>query len=203
MLCRVRSALWHRRGGAACVAALTAAATALIVAVAFGAAGKTVTIADDEGDVSGVLDVQKASLKLAGDGRLRVAVTFARKIDPRAMLARSGPPGSVCLKVWTEEDADPEATRPDRLVCVTPRTRDELRASVYQQTAPGLPKHIGSASVRVSRSARSLVLRVSQTALGRPALIRFGVESTRPGCARVTCVDQAPDGGAVRRYRLR
>ena len=185
------------------LAGVSATAAALLAAAAFAAPTKTVVIADKTKDVSGVLDLQKGSLKLADDGRLRVVVTFVGKIDPRTMLARNGPPGSVCLKVWTDEDADPAAARPDRLVCVTPRSRDELRASVFEQTGPGLPKLSGSASVRVNKSARSLVLRVSQSALGRPAMIRFAIESTRPGCERVSCVDEAPDGGAVRRFRLR
>jgi len=185
------------------LAGLTAAAAALLATVAFAAPSKTAVIPDKAKDVSGVLDLQKASLKLADDGRLRVVVTFVGKVDPRTMIARSGPPGSVCLKVWTDEDADPKAERPDRLVCVTPRSKDELRASVFEQTGPGLPKLSGSASVRVNKSARSLVLRVSQSALGRPAAIRFAIESTRPGCERVSCVDEAPDGGAVRRFRLR
>ena len=55
----------------------------------------------------------------------------------------------------------------------------------------------------VNDSKRSFILRVSQSSLGRPELIRFAVESTRPGCARVSCIDQAPDDGAVRRFRLR
>jgi hypothetical protein len=185
------------------LAGLTSIAAALLAAGAFAAPTKTVVIADQAEDVSGVLDLQKASLRLADDGRLRVVVTLVGKIEPRTMLARTGPPGSICLKVWTDEDADPAATRPDHLVCVTPRTKDELRASVFEQAGPGLPKLTGSASVRVNKSARSLVLRVSQSALGRPTMIRFAIESTRPGCERVSCVDQVPDGGAVRRFRLR
>ena len=114
------------------------------VAVAFGAASKIVEITDAKGDVTGVLDLQRASLNLASDGRLRAVVTVARKIDPREMLAGTGPPGSICVKVWTAEDADPTATRADRLVCVTARSSEELRASVFTQTAPGLarPRHL-------------------------------------------------------------
>ena len=112
-------------------------------------------------------------------------------------------PGSVCLKVWTAADADPTAQRPDRLVCVTARTDDELRASVFEQREPGLPRRLGSASVRVNESGRSLVLRIAQSSLGRPELIRFAVDATRPGCVRVSCIDAAPDDGAVRRFRLR
>jgi len=185
------------------VAGLTAAVTTLAVAGAFAAASKTVSVLDATDDVNGALDLQGASLKRASDGRLRAVVTLAGKVDPRAMLAGSGPPGSVCLKVWTDDDADPATTPPDRLVCVTPRTKDELRASVYEQDASGLPALLGSASVRVNKSSRSLVVRVRQSLLGRPDRIRFAFESTRPGCERVSCIDAAPDKGAVRRFRLR
>jgi len=182
---------------------VSAAATLVGVAGAFAASSKTIVVGDSADDVTGALDLQRASLSLAADGRLRAVVTLVGKVDPQAMLARTGPPGSVCLKVWTAPDADPLATRADRLVCVTARGDDELRASVYEQREPGLPQRLGSASVRVNDSERSFVLRVAQSALGRPELIRFAVESTRPGCARVSCVDATPDKGAVRRFRLR
>jgi hypothetical protein len=57
--------------------------------------------------------------------------------------------------------------------------------------------------VTANASGRSFIVRVSQSALGRPALIRFAFESTRPGCDRVSCIDTVPDGGATRRFRLR
>lgn len=178
------------------------AVAALAVAGAVAAVTKTVKLTDPTGDVAGPLDLQRASLSLASDGRLRAVVTVAQKIDPSGMLSKSGPPGSVCLKIWTDPQADPAATRPDRLVCVTAKSKDGLRASVLAQAGAGLPTFAGSAAVALNKSARSMVIRVSQTALGKPALIRFAVESTRPGCVRVSCVDQVPDNGAVRRFRL-
>ena len=140
------------------------------VAAAFGAASKIVEIPDAKGDVTGVLDLQRASLNLASDGRLRAVVTLARKVDPREMLAGTGPPGSVCVKVWTAEDADPTATRADRLVCVTARSSEELRASVFSQTAPGAagPRRPG-APCSVTKSGRSVVVRISQSSLGPSA----------------------------------
>jgi hypothetical protein len=184
-------------------AGLAAAAAAVAVSGAFAAASKTVAFADPKADVTGALDLQRVSLSLASDGRLRAVITLAAKVDPEKMLAETGPPGSVCVKLWTDEDADPTAVRADHLVCVTARSEDELRASVLTQTAPGLPVHAGDAEVRVNESGRSLLLRISQSSLGRPELVRFAVESTRPGCERVSCVDEAPDDGAVRRFRVR
>jgi len=182
---------------------LSGAAAVLVAVGAFAATSKPVEIRDAKADVPGVLDLQRVALRRASDGRLRASIALAGKLDPKAMLANTGPPGSVCLKVWTDAGADPAADRPDRLVCVTARADGDLRASVLEETARGLPRRLGAASVTLNKSARSLVLRVSQSALGRPELIRFAVESTRPGCERVSCVDEVPDKGAVRRFRLR
>jgi hypothetical protein len=187
----------------AATATITASAAALIVSMAFAASSKTVQIPDPKGDVSGALDLQRVSLNLAADGRLRAVITLAAKADPADMLAKSGPPGSVCVKFWTDEEADPAAMRADRLVCVTASSEDELRATVFSQAAPGLPVRVGPADVSVNESGRSLLVRFSQSSLGRPELVRFAVESTRPGCERVSCVDEAPDKGAVRRFRVR
>ena len=74
---------------------------------------------------------------------------------------------------------------------------------MLSQTKLGPPTLVGPADVRVNKSRRSLLLRFSQSSLGRPAIIRFAVESTRPGCERLSCIDQAPDKGAVRRFRFR
>ncbi len=196
MLCRVR-------GRHLIVAALVTAMAATGATVASGAASKTVKLTDEKKDVSGSLDLQSASLRRARDGRLYAVVTLAGTIKPETLLSKSGPPGSVCLKIWTDPDSDPAASPPDRLVCVTARTKRDLRASVLRQSDPGVPQRVRSASVRQSTSRRSIVLRFSQSSLGRPRLIRFAVESTRPGCDRVSCIDTVPSGGATRRFRTR
>jgi hypothetical protein len=178
-------------------------AVALAPAIALAATSKPVAFSDPKGDVAGALDIQRAQLGLASDGRLRAVITLTAKLEPGALLARSGPPGSACLKIWTAADSDPASMPADRLVCVTARTKDELRASVLQQRTPGLPERVASAKVGMNDSRRSLIVRFAQSALGRPELIRFAFESTARGCPRVSCVDQAPDDGAVRRFRLR
>jgi hypothetical protein len=185
------------------LAAVSVAAALAGVGGALAATSKTVVLPDAKEDVDGALDLQRASMSLAADGRLRTVITFVGKVDPKALLARSGPPGSVCVKIWTAKRADPDAMAADRLVCITARSDDELRASVFEQDDPGLPQRVGSASVGLNKSKRSLVVRVAQSALGRPELIRFAIESTRPGCARVSCIDALPDKGAVRRFRIR
>lgn len=185
------------------VAGLAGTAAALAAAAALATTSKTVTISDGKGDVKGALDIQELSFKLAADGRLRATITVTQKIAPSKLLSETGPPGSVCLKIWTDEDADPTAVRSDRLVCITASSRTELRATILDQSAPGLPKSLGSVPVGLNKSRRSFVLRMSQSSLGRPQLIRFAVESTRPGCMRVSCIDDAPANGAVRRFRVR
>ena len=185
------------------VGAIVAAACALVVSVALAAPSKKVVLADRAGDVTGPLDLTRASLQRASDGRLRAVVTFAGKVTPKTLLASAGPPGSACLRIWTASGADPRSMRPERLVCVTARSESQLRGGVYEIRGSGLPRRVARASVRRNSSARSIVIRFSQSSLGRPRRIRFGIESTRPGCERLTCIDSVPDKGAVRSFRLR
>jgi len=185
------------------VSGIAAAACALVVSAAFAAASKTVVVSDPDDDVSGALDLTRVSLQRGADGRLRAVVTFAEKLTPKTLLATSGPPGSACLRIWTNADADPQAMRPDRLACVTARSDVELRGGVYEVTGAALPKRLAGASVKRNASGRSIVIRFTQSSLGRPQRIRFAAESTRPGCERSSCIDTAPDKGAVRSFRLR
>ncbi len=206
MLARMRPPVQQRRRRQRVLrlGALTAAVVPLAAALAFAAASpsKPVVLADARDDATGGLDIQRGALSLGADGRLRAALTFAAKVTPKALLAKTGPPGSACVRIWTAPDADAAATRPDRLICVTAGKDAKLRAAVFEQRDAGLPRRTGPADVRASSSGRSLVVRVSQSALGRPPLIRFAFESTRPGCDRVSCIDTVPDGGATRRFRL-
>lgn len=181
------------------IAVVLGAGTAGVLA----AASDPVSTRDARGDVAGPLDLQRVSLSRASDGRLRAAVTLAAALQPKDMLARSGPPGSICLRVWTARDPDPRSSPPDRLVCITARSDDELRGSVLEQREGRLPRRTGPAAVSRTKSRRSVIVRVSQSALGRPARIRFGVESTSPGCDRTSCVDTAPAAPVTLRFRLR
>lgn len=184
-------------------AALGAIGIAVAVPAALAAPSKTVNITDPAGDVSAPLDLTRVSLQLASDGRLRATMSFAGRVTSKAMLARSGPPGSACLRVWTDARVDPAATRPARLVCFTAASAKAFRGRVYEVNGPTVPKRVADASVTATTSGRSIVIRFTQSALGRPARIRFAGESTRPGCAAVSCIDTAPNGGAPRVFRLR
>ena len=191
----------HRRrllhAGVLAVAALPLAVVAALAATTT----KPVAIDDAASDVSGPLDLQRVTLHRLSDGHLRAIVTFVGTVSAGTLLAPSGPPGSACLRVWTDPAADPQAMRPDRLVCVTARSADELRAGVYQQLGQRL-RRVAPAQARTNRSGRSFVIRITQSSLGGPAFIRFSAESTRPGCERVSCIDTAPEGGRVRHFRL-
>ncbi|HEV2774384.1 MAG TPA: hypothetical protein VGV90_02225 [Solirubrobacteraceae bacterium] len=190
---------WRVLTASACVAAIAAVA----VSAAPAATSKTAVIIDARGDVTGPLDLRRVSLQRASDGRLRAALSFTDTLTPKALLAGSGPPGSACIRMWTAEDADPASMRPDRLACVTARSENEFRGGVYDATGAGLPQRVAGASVKITASRTSIVLRFTQTSIGRPARLRFAVESTRPGCARAACIDTVPVGGRARMFRLR
>ena len=190
-----------RRGLA--VAGCVAAIAALVASAALAATSRTVVLTDARDDVSGPLDLTRTSLQRASDGRLRAALSFADKLTPKALLAASGPPGSACIRIWTARDADPASMRPDRLACVTARSDDEFRGGVYRVEGAGLPERVARASVKITASRTSIVLRFTQSSIGRPQRFRFAVESTRPGCERATCIDTAPARGRARTFRLR
>ncbi len=177
---------------------------ALVVSAAPAASSKTIVLSDERGDVSGALDLTRVSLQRASDGRLRAALSFAGKLTPKDLLASSGPPGSACVRIWTAEDADPAAMAPDRLACVTALSGDEFRGGVYESAGFPLPKRVANASVKLMAGGSSVVLRFTQSSIGRPPRFRFSVESTRPGCERASCIDTATAArGATRTFRLR
>lgn len=181
----------------------TALALALAASTVLAAVSKPAVIRDAKQDVTGALDLQRLKLSLGSDGTLRAAVTFVAKVTAADMLADAGPPGSVCLRIWTAKDADTHSTRPDRLACVTAATKDKLRATVLTQDGLALPKRSGSAAVSASKTDRSLVITIPPSALGSPDRIQYAVESTRPGCDRPSCVDTVPDAPATRRFTLK
>jgi len=183
--------------------ALPATALALAVPTVVAAPSKAILLQDAKGDVAGKLDLQRAKLSVDSHKHLRVAVTFAGTVTPSDMLAASGPPGSVCMRIWTATDADPASQRPDRLACVTARSKTKLRARVFKQDGPGLPKRVATATVSRSKSNRSLVILITPKSLGDPRRVRIGVESTAAGCDRPTCIDTVPAAPATRRFRLR
>jgi hypothetical protein len=163
-----------------------------------------VVVPDAAGDVpAGALDLARISVGRSPDGRLRVSVTMTSPWSPRDLLARGGePPGTICLRTWLG-GKKPTGAPPDYLVCATVGAdNDTLKASVLRERNGDLPERVADASA-VKVSARTAVLRFQQSALGRPAALRFGVEARAAACRRLDCVDTAPDAPRSARLALR
>jgi hypothetical protein len=170
--------------------ALLGALAVLAATAGAAAAPKPITSADAKGDVRSALDLTRVSVARGQDGRLRASLTLARDWDGNALVAAGGPPGSMCVKLWTV--SVPPDVPPDLLACVTATKDAELRGSVLRERANKLPERVAGAEV-TRPSARTVTMRFSQTAIGRPAKLSFAAETTRPGCPRASCIDTAPD----------
>ncbi|MCW2993147.1 MAG: hypothetical protein JWQ18_642 [Conexibacter sp.] len=177
-------------GGAAAVTAIALAADT--------ATSQTAT--DPKGDVRSPLDLTRISVARGFDGRLRASLTVAAAWKDADLLSETGPPGSLCLKAWTT--TAPPDTTPDYLICATADADGNLRGSVLKQRANKLPERTSSAEV--SRpTTRTVTLRFSQTAIGKPATLYVAGETTRAGCPRGSCIDLAPDAPKTLKLTLR
>jgi hypothetical protein len=192
----------RRRTTSLAAAAVLLAAGAVAASAATAPVAVPVKASDPKGDVTGTgaLDLTRVALERSSDGRLRASLTLATAWDGKSLLADKGPPGSVCLKVWTV--SVPPDTVPDYLVCVTAQADGTLRGSVLHERANKLPERVASADVSRS-STRSVTLRFSQSAIGSPPKLLIGAEATRPGCPRTSCVDTAPDAPATLAFTLK
>jgi hypothetical protein len=170
------------------------------------AAGEPVVVREGRDARAGGPDLTRVQLGRGADGRLRGAVTLAAAWTPGDLLGAAdapqpAPPGSICLRLWTRGAASGRAA--DFLVCLTAlRGGERLTASVLREADDGLLRRVGRATVARS-STRTATLRFSQSAIGRPARVRFAAEATRPGCPRTSCVDTAPDAPATATLVLR
>src|SRR4051794_6360784 len=91
-------------------------------------------VARHPADAAGGLDLTRVQLGRAADGRLRAALTLAAPWRMRDLPAEDGPPGSLCLRMWTTTRAP--GTYPDFLLCVTADARgDHLRGAVLAERA--------------------------------------------------------------------
>jgi hypothetical protein len=184
-----------RRGAVLTGAGTTVAA--VLAATALGAATSgPVAVRDAAGDARpGGLDLTRVQLGRTSDGHLRAALTLTAAVRAKDLLSTDGPPGSICLRLWTT--GKPGEADADRLVCITAdREGRHLGAAVLDEGPDGLLRRVGAASLARS-SERALVVRFSQSAVGRPDRVRFAGEATKPGCARTSCVDTAPDAPAT------
>ena len=193
----LRGVVTPRRGG-------VFLALALVCAVGVsGAVGKTsskkaVVVTDANDAASGMVDLTRVSVGAASKSRIKVNLRAATDWDAEDLLASSGPPGSICLKMWTK--SDPPDQTPDYLLCVTSTKDEQLRASLLRVRANQLPKRVARA--QIDQSDRSVTLMFRQKSIGSPSAIRFAGESTRPGCIKANCIDLAPNAPKTGRLKL-
>ena len=185
---------------------LVAVLAALAVpATALAAPAKAPTVVRDAADdVSAkALDISRVAFGRSPDGRLRVSITMKAPWSPRDLLARDGSgPGSVCLRLWTGSKK-PSSSVPDYLVCATVAAdNDALKGSVLEEREGQLPAAVAGAAAS-KPSARTAVLRFAQSAIKRPRVARFAAEARPAGCARLDCVDTAPDAPKSARLAIR
>jgi hypothetical protein len=184
--------------------AFTAGALAALVLAGSASAARIpspVVTRDPQDAGTGAPDLTRVQLGLASDGRLRAALTLVGGWVARDLVTSSGPPGSICLRLWTT--TKPGAAAPDYLACITSRPDAEtLRGTIMKTRAGQTPLRVGLGVVGRT-SDRTATLRFSRTSVGNPRTIRFAAEATKPGCARVSCVDTAPNAPGTATLRLR
>jgi hypothetical protein len=161
-------------------------------------------VKDSKTDGRGKLDIVRVALGRGTDGRLRGEVTMEKAWTTADLREGPGPSGSVCLQLYVERT--PGADPPDYLVCATPGPEgDELRGRVLRDRANGLPRQVGAATV-TRPTARTVYLRFGQSAIDRPASLRFAAEAVTRArrCPRpLGCRDSGPDAPGTRNLTLR
>ena len=176
---------------------------AVVAGAVAGAAVQPVTVSDPKGDLgTGTLDLVRGQFGLASDGKLRISITMGRSFRVKDMVAKSGPPGTICLRLWGPGHI-PSTSQPDYLVCAhAAASGGHLLASVLKERGGDLPVRVATASV-AHPTGRTVVMRFSQSSVGKPASLRFGLETVRAGCSRLSCVDTAPNAPRTARIVLR
>ena len=137
--------------------------------------------------------------------RLAHIVRFHAPISPRNFrnaVAEHGPPGTVCVNIWTSRT--PGEASPNFDVCVSGnRNRNRLVASVSRLGPGGSVRRVGNASAQLL-SPRRMSVRFDPDLIRRPDAYRWSVEVTtfERGCTRRGCRDVAPRRGRTVRMRI-
>ncbi|MEX2194500.1 MAG: hypothetical protein WD844_04365 [Thermoleophilaceae bacterium] len=176
-----------------------------VVAVAVPALAFAQSRILDRDDSAGVVDLASAR---AAHNRVTDELVWVIDLHDafRAdlLLNRDGPPGSVCVNMWTRRT--PGEGAPDYDVCVTSEERGrELRATVAQHRFAGDVRRRGTADVEEASDTR-LELRVDPDLIRRPRSLHWTVQAAvfSPGCPTFTgCEDFIPDRPRTSRTRLR
>ena len=178
----------------------------ILLAAVLALAGAGLAIAQDgtnaipDGDDS-PSQVDIASVRATHDrtgDRLTHIIRFHAAVAPsnfRNAVDEHGPPGSVCINIWTRRT--PWEASPNFDVCVSADRERNLAASVSRLGSRGGVRRLGSASAELT-SNRRLVVRFDPDRIRRPAAYRWSVEVTtfERGCTRRGCKDFAPKRGS-------
>jgi hypothetical protein len=175
-------------------------ACALAAAAAAPAQTADSVVVRDAVDTAGGFDLTRVQLSRAADGRLRAALTLSAPWRMRDLPADDGPPGSLCLRMWTTT-REP-GTFPDFLLCITADARGRHMQGDLMVERDGTFERITTVAL-ARTSLRTVAARFSQSAIRRPASVRFAGEATAPGCDRPACVDTAPNAPTVATLTLR
>jgi hypothetical protein len=157
---------------------------------------KAVSDGDDSRSAADISSVRAAYDRT--NDRLAHIIRFHAGIsasDLRNAIDEHGPPGSVCVNIWTRRK--PWDATPNFDVCVTPnRGAEDLQASVSKLSARGSVRKRGPASAELT-SKRRLVVRFDPDLIRRPNHYRWSVEATTfaRGCTTRGCKDFAPRRG--------
>ena len=160
-----------------------------------------VVVKDPKDAVAGAPDLTRAQIGLASDRRVRFALTLAAPWQPKDLIAAEGPPGSLCVRLWTV--TKPGTTPPDYLVCATARADGETMRGTVFKTQPGRAAGQGRARHRRAHERPHDDPALLADGVGRPKTIDFIAEATKPGCTRVSCVDTAPEAPKTATFKLR
>jgi hypothetical protein len=176
---------------------------ALLLTLTAVAAGSGLAVAQDDVDAISDGNDSRSRADIAAaratydssNDRLAHIVRFHEGIGPRALrnqVAEHGPPGSVCVNIWTRRT--PGDASPNYDVCVSSdRDNENLVGSVSRLGPRGSVRRVGGAAAQLT-SRRRLVVRFDPDVIRRPAAYRWSVEVTtfENGCTRRGCSDVAP-----------
>jgi len=184
----------------------------LLAVFAAGAGGLALAQAEDlphadKDDSRSLVDLSSVRGTHAGrDDRLVHVIRTYKAISPRNFrnaIDSDGPPGSICINIWTTRTA--WEAEPNFDVCVSAnRKRTAFRASVSRHKAGGAVRRVGAAKTELT-SKRRLVVDFDPDLIKRPAAYRWSVQVTtfERGCKKhLGCQDFAPASGRSVRTRL-
>jgi hypothetical protein len=167
-------------------------AVCLLLALPAAALARSPTVQDRD-DSKAAVDIAAARASHNRTADLLVHVVSAYDaFGPGDLLNRDGPPGSLCLNIWTTREPGEDAPNYD--VCVTSDRRGRVyRASIARHTRN--VRRVGTARVDQPEPTR-LEIRFDPDRIRRPRSYRWVAQTATFGedCGGPTgCEDFAPD----------